>query len=400
MTYTINKSNGTKLVDVLDGTIDETTDLKLIGKNSSNFGEAFNENLVYLLENFSNQSSPPRPLIGQLWYNTAESRLQVYTGNTSGWRATGAPIVSQSQPTNFVTGDFWIDSFNKQLYFYDGFALTLAGPIWKNNQGKTGFVAETLYDEFGNAKPILQLFVNNSLLGIYSSSEFIPTPALTGFDTIVKGYTASSSVTTTFSIDATNSQKLLGIDGNNYLRRDINSSMIGKLAIQSNDGLTIGSTSNADIKISGFALQIQNNKENGNISIRSTNSGGTRDNIYINALTGYIGILTDTPQKELDINGNTKIRGDLEVDGKILSSPIVLTLIDNDLGSNSTLIAKTISILGDVAGTDHYLDNQLAKVHYQHISVSGSTVTITRSLKQFIITNGHWTFDADLTSSV
>ena len=119
MTYTINKSDGTKIVDVLDGSIDETTDLKLIGKNSTSFGESLNENFVYLLENFSNSSPPSRPLTGQVWYNSAELRLQVYTGNINGWRPAGSPIVSPGQPSNLVSGDFWINSADKQLYFYD-----------------------------------------------------------------------------------------------------------------------------------------------------------------------------------------------------------------------------------------------------------------------------------------
>lgn len=398
MTYAINKSDGTKLVDILDGTIDQTTDLKLIGKNSITFGEALNEDLVFLLENFSNSRPPNRPITGQLWYNTAESRLQVYTGVITGWRATGAPVVSQDQPINLITGDFWINSYDKQLYFYDGSALTLAGPIWKNSQGKTGFIAETLFDEFNNPKPVLQLFVNNSLLGIFSSAEFVPSPSLTGFSSIGKGYTASSAVSTTFNVETINSQKLAGISGNNYLRRDINSTMNGKLSISSNLGITIGSTSNVDFKVSGFALQIENTKENGDIAIISKNSGGSNSNIYINATTGYVGILTNTPQNELDVNGDVRIRGNLEVDGKVISAPVSLTLIDNDILGDVN--GYTVSILNDVASTDHYLNNQLAVVHYQHIGVSGASVSITRYLRQFVISNGTWTFDTNLTSSV
>ena len=51
MSYTIYNTDGSILTTIVDGTIDETTDLKLIGKNSTGFGESFNEDLVYLLEN-------------------------------------------------------------------------------------------------------------------------------------------------------------------------------------------------------------------------------------------------------------------------------------------------------------------------------------------------------------
>jgi len=342
MTYTIKKSDGTTLVDILDGTIDQTTDLNLIGKNSTTFGESLNENLVHLLENFSNSSPPSKPLMGQLWYNTEESRLQIYTGNTNGWRPTGSPLVSQSQPTSFVTGDFWIDSNNKQLWFFDGTALTLAGPIWTKNQGKTGFIAETLFDRFGNSKPVLKLYVSDSLLGIYSASEFTPVPEFSGFTTLVKGYTSSTAVSNLFNITVNNSNNLIvGTDGSNnpiivsgsnFVRRDVDSSINGQFSIASNGGLTLGAAGNVKLKLSGFALQIENSRVNGDISIRTKNANDiTNDNIYISASSGRIGILTDNPQQTLDVNGDSRIRGNFEVDGKILTKPIVLTLIDNDI---------------------------------------------------------------------
>ena len=47
MAYLITKSDGTTLTTVSDGQIDDlTTNLTLIGKNYSGFGEALNENFV------------------------------------------------------------------------------------------------------------------------------------------------------------------------------------------------------------------------------------------------------------------------------------------------------------------------------------------------------------------
>ena len=52
MAYIINLTNGTQLASVEDGTIDQSTTLKLVGKNYAGYGEIQNENFVHLLENF------------------------------------------------------------------------------------------------------------------------------------------------------------------------------------------------------------------------------------------------------------------------------------------------------------------------------------------------------------
>ena len=81
MSYKLNKTDGSLLVDLVDGQLDTTTsDISLIGKNYTGFGEALNENLIKMLENFSKASAPSNPLIGQLWYDTTTQRVKVYDG--------------------------------------------------------------------------------------------------------------------------------------------------------------------------------------------------------------------------------------------------------------------------------------------------------------------------------
>ena len=54
MSYKINKTNGDLLVELTDGIIDITsTDITLVGRNYKGIGEAFNENFVKIIENFS-----------------------------------------------------------------------------------------------------------------------------------------------------------------------------------------------------------------------------------------------------------------------------------------------------------------------------------------------------------
>ena len=76
MPYIVNTYNGQQIAIVNDGAIDQTTDIKLIGRNYAGFGEILNENMINLMENFSGTTPPPRPLAGQLWYDSANKVLK------------------------------------------------------------------------------------------------------------------------------------------------------------------------------------------------------------------------------------------------------------------------------------------------------------------------------------
>ena len=93
MPYSINHSDPNKTpIVVNDGTVDTSTPVKLIGKNTTRFGEFVNENFLNLLENFSSATPPVNPVEGTLWYDNADSILYIYdngqwypigfTGNT------------------------------------------------------------------------------------------------------------------------------------------------------------------------------------------------------------------------------------------------------------------------------------------------------------------------------
>lgn len=90
MPYTIDYSDSAKTpIVVNDGTVDTTTSLALIGKNTSRFGEYLNENMVHLLENFASGTGPVNPTEGQLWYDTSESYLKIFDNGQ--WYTIGSP---------------------------------------------------------------------------------------------------------------------------------------------------------------------------------------------------------------------------------------------------------------------------------------------------------------------
>ena len=93
MAYVLKKSDGTPLVTIQDGTTNTSaTSLTLIGRNTVNFGQAVNQNLVSLLENFSNTTPPKNALVGQLWYNKNIGLMTVYNG--SGWYGLVPPMIN------------------------------------------------------------------------------------------------------------------------------------------------------------------------------------------------------------------------------------------------------------------------------------------------------------------
>jgi hypothetical protein len=87
MPYTLNKTDQSVLVTLADGTKDDTkTSLTFIGKNFNNYGEAFNENFLKLLEHFASDVPPATPILGQLWYDKSARILKVYQGPVETWR--------------------------------------------------------------------------------------------------------------------------------------------------------------------------------------------------------------------------------------------------------------------------------------------------------------------------
>ena len=330
MAYTINKTDGSTLVTLIDGTTDNTTNLTLIGKNYTGFGEQVNENFVKLLENFAGRSEPTRPLIGQLWYDTVSARLMVYT--PTGWKAAGGPVVQSQSPLNFSTGDMWIDNNENQLYFFDGSDLILAGPIWKKSQGKTGWVSDIVTDVNKNTKSVLYLYVANSLIGIWSAEEFTPFPGIDGFTKIYKGYTANSEVNTVINSTVSNTKNLNNLPSSAFMRSNETNRNTSKIIIQSDDGLTLGATQIVDLTIQGTTLVIENTSSGGDIAFKTKNNTGTYNPIYVDSGTNRVGIFTSSPQQTLDVAGSLRVRGNFIVEGDTVTlSTSTLTVEDRTI---------------------------------------------------------------------
>ena len=288
MAYTINNTAGTTLKVLADGTIDtSTTDLTLIGKGYAGFGERLNENFVKLLENFSNTSEPSNKIKGQLWYDSLNNQINVYTGNK--FKPVGSTTNSATAPTNAVLGDMWFDTTNTQLYIYTGTAWTLIGPTTVSGSGVTQVVSEAIEDNVGVQKSILRFVTNDTNVAIVSADEFTPGTSISGFSTISKGITLSTAISgNKLTGSSTDSDALGGVAAANYLRSNANDTTSGTLGILNDDGLTIGSGSDITMKLSSDDFTIAQTTQDKDIIFTVNDGGVTTEALRIQGSTGRI----------------------------------------------------------------------------------------------------------------
>lgn len=362
MSYKINKTDGTLLVDLIDGTINtESTDITLIGRNYKGFGELINENFVKMLENFASSSAPANPLRGQLWYDTSENRLKVYNGTEF---STNGIIVASTQP-NLATGDIWLNSLTNQMSFFDGTDLVLVGPVHTAAQGVSGFVSESILDTQNQTKTVLKFFVGNTLIGVWSAAQFTPVSAqliaelVSGSNptgTIYQGFNTTNAAYKYRGI-ATLAEGL--IDGlgttilaDSFLRSDANDITTGSLKIQNNSGLTLGLNDSLQLKFGSATLPntniIVSNVSNADIAINAKNPAEYTA-IFVDGSAARVGIFNTTPAYSLDITGDVRIQGNLITSG----SSTAVTAEDLRVEDKTIQLA---TITGSALGDDAYIN--------------------------------------------
>jgi len=230
MAYTINHFNGTLLATVADGTVDASTNVKLVGKNYAGYGQIQNENFVYLLENFANNTPPSNPQTGQIWFDSGAKKLKFYDGSI--FRTTGGAEIGATAPSGLTTGDFWFDTVTNQLFAWSGTQFTLIGPQAVAGSSTTEMLSTSVKDNFGTSHTVIEAVDNGQVIFIISpDSAFTLDNAvnpITGFTQIQQGvtlcYTNNNStpgVTTSahrFWGTATNSDRLGGLAASNFVQ--------------------------------------------------------------------------------------------------------------------------------------------------------------------------------------
>jgi hypothetical protein len=295
MPYNINKSNGMLVATVNDGTVDNTLDISLIGRNYAGYGEVQNENFVRLLENFANQSEPPRKIEGQIWFDSSNKKLKFYDGTK--FRTTGGAEIGENAPSGLTTGDFWYNTTSNQLFAWAGSEFILVGPQSVQNAEATQMFSTTMTDIDGVSRAVIQGKTNGAIVFIVSNTRFtvstLSANVVTGFPEVYRGITFSGAnadgVTNDFKLWATAQN---AIRFNNRLVSDFLSKTNGSYVLDVptsfiDSGFTVGALSGLKIFIDDGKPTIKSQSADGSIIFKTVVNelGGTAEKVPVK-LTG------------------------------------------------------------------------------------------------------------------
>jgi len=139
------------------GAVQQSSDLDLFGLGYPAWGAFSDQNDYRLLQNFAcpqsvTNPSPVQPMgsaelgagnginapiVGQLWYNTTNNSLYVYTAANQFEPTAGTAVYTGSQPTNPMLGNLWYNAAIPQLEVYNGTAFVSVAALYLPLAGGT-----------------------------------------------------------------------------------------------------------------------------------------------------------------------------------------------------------------------------------------------------------------------
>lgn len=422
--FTDSTNKGTITVD--DNALNTETSVTLIGRNLQDYGQALNKNFLQLLENFADTNSPLNPVEGQLWYDTTDGaeQLKIYDGTN--WVAAGGLKKGTSEPSvvNSVIGDLWVDTTNSQLKLYTGAGWILVGPNYSDGN-PTGAIPEIIVDTNNVQRTVIKNYAkdisgNSVVVSIISDVEFQPKAVLNGFSRIYKGITMANFGTA-------NEAKIRGtsartdavlksgeaIDGSRLPVLDVENTFSQKIIVNNDNGVDIGSPTKGRIIAQGTGFVLQSNQPGGNLDLQVNNSGTLTTALRVKSDT-FIGIGQNNlnPTAELDVLGDAKISNTLEITGNNASTgptngDLVVT---GGVGIGGQLSVgenvKISSTSGDIIAADHLPDTanvrEIGSVTLPYKSLHVNTIT-TGSINPIagnLIVNGSVTGNAGTSSKL
>lgn len=357
MAYQINKTDGTIVATVADGQIDnQSTDITLIGKNYSGFGESLNENFIKLLENFSSTAEPENPIAGQIWFDSSESKLKVYNGTA--FVPVSSATISNTQPTTLGLGDLWFNNVDRQLYFFDGAETILLGPDYSTSQGLSGFQVNSIVDTLNQTRVVTYLYNNESLLGIFAKDNFTPRDPIPGFSgDIQPGFNAGTLAGIKFDVTSTNSEQLGGASATTYVRKDQANQISGQVNITTNLGLFVGSGDQANLSVKNLSdVYLSNNRADSELVLQVRKGINQENAVVIDSANRTVNFYDGFSDSQVNMAGDVTISGDITIRGSLIINDGDVTQVKT---SELTIEDKVINLAqtGDSAfNTDENAD--------------------------------------------
>ena len=356
MSYTIDLTNGTNLIPggLSDGTVDTShSSLTLIGKNYAGYGQFLNDNFIHMLENFASGSSPANPLVGQLWWDSTNNVMRVYTGNS--WKistgATSSPASAPPGDLSALGGDLWFDSTNSQLKIYTGSQWIVVGPAATTATGDTGATPALITDSSGAVRTIVQFRIKGIVYAIFAYETFSTTTP--GFTNIRAGLNFNTTNTPAMGLSNQDTEAT----ASTLIQRDPNGG--AKIAT-----LTSAVINNAGLITSagGFSGSLSGNVAGALVNATNVISGQINTTGTITAGSGFSGTLLTTAQPNitglgnvfnLNTSGTTNLTGVAYYNGfevAVQNGPAgFLSIQDTPIGSitpNSATFTSIVTTLG------------------------------------------------------
>ena len=339
MAYTVNKTDGTVVATITDGTVNNTTSLSLLGRNYQSYGEIIAENFIKLLENSASTSAPSAPITGELWYDKTINNLKVYNGSNF-VHINSVRSQSSVPTTGLQNGVFWYDTVNALLKMY------VAG---------TGFVSMgpfTIQDDDSFASATASALASSESIKAYVDNTIVALNALPIYD------------------DASNSQSVNITDG--ILFRGGNSITSSVNLDSSNTEYSVTMALDSDIYVN---------------SIQSSDSTKVRINdvLEVNSLTSN-GAIAGAGNITTSSGNITTSSGNISASGSGTFGSIVIS--NNTItSSDSSVISfggEQLSGIADPtqatdAATKSYVDSQVSSFSGNSITQGNSNVTVTDS---------------------
>ena len=371
--YTILKSNSSTIT--VSGSSINTLDtsLQLIGRAAKNYGSALNTNFLHLLENFSKNTAPTNPIVGQLWFNPSSNEMSVLN-SVSAWVPIGgsggaAPIFSESviaisDPViGFVHNAAIVGAFSNgntpasnlpgilSATFSQGInrGLNIGNIDVAGVYGTSG-----LHFGLGNNPPVITVLTSiTSIFGnldIFSTSN-VPNPSvnitaagITGNNTFrfVAGSSGYSSIlftsnTNTGSIIQDHTSNSLGFTANKFEFVAANSS--DTVIIKNNENLFVkletllGSENKIIYTVDQNYVYSVGLNNVGNYEL--TNETTNTPIMFVDTVTNNVGIKTNAPSVDFEVSGLVKIHGlTVSSQGTSYSLPVSSGNIGQVLRSN------------------------------------------------------------------